>query len=85
MARRKVGVLMAHFIYDADADALEIVFRDGKATRTLETEPGRTLIDMDGDEVLAIEILNPRRWPVIRDFGGEITHAEWAAEGDVLS
>jgi uncharacterized protein YuzE len=51
--------------YDSQADALEIVLRDGLVARTLEVDPG-TLIDLDEHgRLLSVEVIRPaRNWPV---------------------
>lgn len=51
--------------YDSQADALEIVVREGLVARTRELDAG-TLIDVDEHGcLLSIEVIRPARdWPV---------------------
>jgi uncharacterized protein YuzE len=53
------------FHYDREADALDIVLRDGIAERTDQIDTG-TLVDLDGSgRALTIEVLRPARaWPL---------------------
>lgn len=52
-------------IYDNDADALEITFREGIVCRTVEIDVG-TLVDVDEHgEVVSLEVIRPSRpWPL---------------------
>lgn len=56
-------------IYDNDADALEIVFRPGIVSRTVEIDVG-TLVDVDEHgNVTSLEVIRPSRpWPLDEIF-----------------
>jgi len=48
--------------YDAQADALSLVFRDGVVESSREIIPG-VIVNLDGDgEAVAIELLGAKRW-----------------------
>lgn len=68
---------MTRFIYDGECDTLTIEFREGLAAKTIEVEPGATLLDLDADgKALALEIINPARWPPFLELAG-LERGEW--------
>ena len=77
------------FDYDQEADALDITLGEGIVARTKEVEPG-TLVDVDEHgNVIAIELIRPRRkWPLeeilaefeIDDDDAAILRSLWHAD-----